>query len=234
MTPRLRGPLFFALTALLALGFARLGWWQVTRLRERRAANAHALTARVAPAIGLDSIALVGALDNRRVELSGQYDLAAEMILRGQSEQGVPGVRILTPLRLAGRDDAVLVQRGFVTSGDARAVERSALREEGFQRVRGIAFTVPAQTGEPLEEAGQLTWRRVDLPAMGARLPYRLLPFVVLQLPDSGLPPLPRRDDLPPLDDGPHLSYAVQWFSFAVTALVVGGLVGFRKPATRA
>ena len=232
MTPRLRGLLFFALTVLLALGFARLGWWQVTRLRERRAANAHALTARAAPAIGLESIGLDGALDNRRVELSGQYDLAAEIILRGQSEQGVPGVRILTPLRLAGREDAVLVQRGFVTSGDARAVELSALREEGFQRVRGIAFIVPAQAGEPLEEGGQLTWRRVDLPAMGARLPYRLLPFVVLQLPDSGLPPLPRRDDLPPLDDGPHLSYAVQWFSFAITALVVGGLVGFRKPVT--
>lgn len=232
MTPRARGMLFFGLTALLASVFLRLGWWQVTRLQARRADNAHALAARAAEPVGLDSIGAIIAFDNRRVDLTGQYDHAAVVVLRGQSEQGVPGVRILTPLRLAGRDDAVLVQRGFVTSGDARSVELSALREEGLLRVRGIAFAIPAQAGEPLEESGQLTWRRVDLPAMGARLPYPLLPFVVLQLPDSSLPQLPRRDDPPLLDDGPHLSYAVQWFSFAVTALVVGGLIGFRKPAT--
>ena len=231
MTPRARGILFFGLTALLALGFARLGWWQLTRLRERRTDNTQALAARAADPVGLDSIGELGALDNRRVDLTGQYDHAAVVVLRGQSEQGVPGVRILTPLRLAGREDAVLVQRGFVTSGDARTVELSGLREAGLLRVRGIAFAVPAQAGEPLEEAGQLTWRRVDLRAIGARFPYRLLPFVVLQLPDSSLPRLPRRDDPPLLDDGPHLSYAVQWFSFAVTALVVGGLIGFRKPA---
>ena len=232
MTPRTRGMLFFGLTAGLALVFLKLGWWQVTRLQARRADNTLALAARTAEPVGLDSIGAVGGLDNRRVDLTGQYDQVAVVVLRGQSEQGVPGVRILTPLRLAGRDDAVLVQRGFVTSGDARTVDLSGLREEGLLRVQGIAFAVPAQAGEPLEEAGQLTWRRVDLAALSARLPYPLLPFVVLQLPDSSLPRLPRRDDPPLLDDGPHLSYAIQWFSFAITALVVGGLVGFRKPAT--
>jgi cytochrome oxidase assembly protein ShyY1 len=33
----------------------------------------------------------------------------------------------------------------------------------------------------------------------------------------------PRRVELPPLDDGPHLSYAIQWFAFATIA--VGGAV---------
>ena len=232
MTPRTRGMAFFGLTALLAVVFLRLGWWQTTRLLERRVHNNLALAARAAEPVGLDSIGMLTVLDNRQVDLIGQYDDAAVVVLRGQSQQGVPGVRILTPLRLAGRADAVLVQRGFVTSGDARTVDLSGLREAGQLRVRGIAFAVPAQAGEPVEEKGQLTWRRVDLPAIGARLPYAVLPFVVLQLPDSSLPRLPRRDDPPALDDGPHLSYAIQWFSFAVTALVVGGLVGFRKPAS--
>jgi surfeit locus 1 family protein len=232
MTPRTRGFLFFGLTLLLACVFLRLSWWQFSRLGERRSANAAHLAARGAAPLGLDSIGEAESVDNRRVELTGQYDLAADVVLRGQSEQGVPGVRIVTPLRLAGRDDAVLVQRGFVTSGDARAVDLSALREEGLQRVEGIAFIVPPQAGEPAEVDGQVTWRRVDFSALGARLPYRLLPFVVLQLPDSALPRLPRRDDPPPLDDGPHLSYAVQWLAFALTALVVGGLVAFRKPVT--
>jgi surfeit locus 1 family protein len=85
--------------------------------------------------------------------------------------------------------------------------------------------------GQPREEDGQLTWRRVDLGALRQRLPYPLAPYLVLQEPDSGLPTQPRRDDPPALDDGPHLTYAIQWFAFAITALVVGSIVGFRpKP----
>ncbi|HEY7681801.1 MAG TPA: SURF1 family cytochrome oxidase biogenesis protein, partial [Gemmatimonadales bacterium] len=76
---------------------------------------------------------------------------------------------------------------------------------------------------------GQLTWRRIDLAALRTRLPYPIHSYVILQLPDSTLPKLPRRDEAPALDDGPHLSYAVQWFGFAVTALVVGGIIGFRR-----
>jgi surfeit locus 1 family protein len=83
--------------------------------------------------------------------------------------------------------------------------------------------------GQPLEQDGRLTWRRIDLAALRARLPYPLRSYYILQAPDSNLPALPRRDDPPALDDGPHLSYAVQWFGFAVTALVVGGIVGFRR-----
>jgi len=30
---------------------------------------------------------------------------------------------------------------------------------------------------------------------------------------------------VPPLDEGPHLSYAIQWFAFATVALVGAGFV---------
>jgi len=45
-------------------------------------------------------------------------------------------------------------------------------------------------------------------------------PFVVqLESPDPTRG-LPRRWPPPTFDDGPHLSYAIQWFSFALIALV--------------
>jgi cytochrome oxidase assembly protein ShyY1 len=31
--------------------------------------------------------------------------------------------------------------------------------------------------------------------------------------------------DPPPLDDGPHLSYAIQWFAFTLIALVFAGIM---------
>src|SRR5512143_3715950 len=115
MAPRTRGYVFFGLTLALALGFVRLGIWQLTRLRERRAGNAIALAARALPPLDLDdpgALAAIApeALDNRRVRATGRYDHAAEIVLRGQSEQGVAGVRIVTPLRLLRGDTAVLVQ----------------------------------------------------------------------------------------------------------------------------
>jgi surfeit locus 1 family protein len=227
---------FFVGCVLAAGIFGRLGIWQVSRLQERRAVNARTLAARALPPLMLDepgeTIGLdLARLNNRRVRVTGRYDHAAEVVIRDQSEGGVPGVRIVTPLRPLRGDAAILVQRGYVTSGDARRVDLAPLREEGVKVVTGLLFAQPdtGVQGDPLELDGQLTWRRIDLAALRTRLPYPIHSYVILQLPDSTLPKLPRRDEAPALDDGPHLSYAVQWFGFAVTALVVGGIIGFRR-----
>lgn len=236
MSPRPRALLFFAGCLAAATLFTRLGVWQLSRLSERRDRNAIALAARARPSISLDDSLEAGRLTgatatNRRVRITGRYDHGAEIVIRGQSEGGVPGVRIVTPLRPLWGDSAVLVHRGFVTSGDARTVNLGALHEDGIVTVTGIAFEGPAPgvSGEPRKEGGQLTWRRLDLEMLRKRLPYPLRSYTILQLPDTSLPKLPRRDDPPALDDGPHLSYAVQWFSFAITALAVGTIIGFRR-----
>ena len=231
MTPRARGYLFFGITVALAAVFARLGIWQLSRLAERRAYNRGVAEARARPAVSLDSGGVPTAeLMHRQVVVTGEYDPAGELVLRGQSVKGVAGVRLITPLRIAGKDSAVLVQRGFVPSPDAMTVDREAFREAGRVTVAGIA-TVLADTGPSGDERtlnGQATWRRVDLRAARARVHYPLLPLLILQTPDSSLPASPRRDEPPSLDDGPHLSYAIQWFAFAITALVAGVLVGLR------
>ena len=76
-----------------------------------------------------------------------------------------------------------------------------------------------------MQHEGQTTWGRLDLAALRAALPYQLYPYSIQQLPDSTLPRFPRRQPPPPLDDGPHLNYAIQWFSFALIALVFAGIM---------
>jgi surfeit locus 1 family protein len=233
MTPRARGYLFFGITLVLAAVFVRLGVWQLSRLSERRAHNRSALAARGLPVVPLGQPGMpgIGTLANRRVTVTGRYDHAGEVVVRSQTEQGVAGVRIVTPLQPLTGDTAVLVQRGFVPSPDAMTVDPAPLREEGTVSVAGIAFVLPdsGASGEPRELNGRLTWRRVDLPALRRRLGYPIAPLLVLQSPDSALPSQPRRDEPPALDDGPHLSYALQWFAFAITAVTVGGIIGFRR-----
>ena len=64
------------------------------------------------------------------------------------------------------------------------------------------------------------TYAHVDLTRMAAQLPYPLLPYYIQlqqQSPaQSGTLPVP--PPAPELDDGPHLGYALQWFSFATIA----------------
>lgn len=217
------------LIALLVLAGAVCVWlafWQLGRLGERRAANRIAEEAQDAPAVRLpEDAGAAGDLAHRRVEAVGRYDPANEIVIRGEALHGLPGVHVVTPLRMEGSEAALLVNRGFVPSPDAVTAEIEGLREEGELRVEGIALPIPAGDGRPIERRGRVTWARLDRNALAERIPYPILPVYLRQSPDSALPQLPRRLSPPVLDDGPHLMYAVQWFLFAGMSVVFAFLV---------
>jgi surfeit locus 1 family protein len=169
------------------------------------------------------------AVAERRVRARGHYDHAHDIVVRGREYGGVPGVEIVSPLRLADGKTAVLVNRGFVPAPDAVTVSSDSLREPGEKQVEGIALPIASGGGRPLERGGRTTWARLDLEALQARLPYPIYPVYIRQSPDSALPRFPRRLDPPVLDDGPHLSYAIQWFAFAVIAVVFAGVIARQK-----
>jgi surfeit locus 1 family protein len=213
----------------VALVCARLGLWQVHRLRERRAVNAAALAARSKPPVTMDKSEPGAGLIDRRVVASGRYDDDHAIILRGRVYQGVPGVEIVSPLLLDHGQSAVLVNRGFVPAPDAFTVDPDSWREPGTVRVEGIALPIGSAGGAPLQRGEETTWARLDLEALRARLPYPISPVYIRQLPDSSLPRFPRRLEPLSLDDGPHLSYAIQWFSFSILAVVFGIVIARQK-----
>ncbi len=184
---------------LVAAVCVRLGIWQLDRLAQRRARNA-ALAARLAlPPLTVTSSTPADSARERRVVAHGVYDFAAERTWVGRSFQGTPGVALITPLRLAD-GAAVLVDRGWAPSPDAFHVDHTLYGEPDTATVTGIAL-IPPRGGGDVSVAG-------------------FLPFVIQLETRDPLAGLPRRWPLPALDNGPHLSYAIQWFSFAVIALV--------------
>ena len=156
----------------------------------------------------------------RRLHARGVYDYAGERLWRPRAYEGVPGVALITPVKLAD-GSAVLVDRGWAPSPDAYHIDQRAYREPDTADVVGIGMAAPRGRGD------------VDPAKLRDSLPYPLLPFILQQLPPSTAlhrPPPPRlvRSPLPDLGDGPHLSYAIQWFSFAVI-IVVGSVALARK-----
>lgn len=201
----------------------RLGIWQVHRLQQRRTANAAALAARSAPELVLTGEGPAPeTASNRRVEAVGHYDHRHDIVLRGREYRGVPGVEIVSPLLLRSGKMAVLVNRGFVPSPDAVTADPDTLREPGELRVHGIALPIDTTGGAPLQSGQRTTWSRLDLKALRDSLPYPIDPVYIRLSPDTTRRRFPRPLDPPVLDDGPHLSYAIQWFSFAVLTLVFG------------
>ena len=57
-------------------------------------------------------------------------------------------------------------------------------------------------------------------------VPYPVAPVYVVVLGDSAIAPdRLARLTVPPLGEGPHLNYAIQWFAFALIALAGAGVV---------
>ncbi len=206
--------------------FTRLGVWQLRRLAERRAFNAH-LDARLAatpsPVASLPADSAAG--HYRRVTAVGTWDFERQVVLTARSRSGSPGVHVLTPLRLS-RGATVMVNRGWVYSADAKTIDLTRWRERGdTATVTGYAETWWGSDTSTVP-GGARAVRSLDSSAVAARVGAAILPYYVVQTSDSANSSTrPVRLGEPVLDDGSHRSYAIQWFSFALIAVVGGSLL---------
>ncbi len=235
------GPLLVVLVVAAAAVMVGLGIWQLQRLVERRALNTE-IRARMAQA----PVALArqtGQLPEYTPILAqGVYDFANEIVLRNRAHDEAPGVHVLTPLRLAAGDTAVLIDRGWIPYIQADAAGRAPLDgPKGVVTVTGIARSSQARTFALLPAdptAGPTAprldaWFWVNIPQIQGQMPYPLLPFFVEAAPvaDQSILPISGYDI--DLSDGPHLSYAVQWFAFTAI-LLAGSVVLWRQGLRRA
>jgi surfeit locus 1 family protein len=211
----------------------RLGVWQLDRLAWRRGQNALVAARGAAPALPLDSLRLADTTVThwRRVAVVGVADHAGELVLASRSQAGMPGVQLLTPVRPLGAgwgDTAVLVLRGFVGAPDGRTIDFVRAQEGDTLQLEALvtSFPPPRPGGVRLPSAPRAV-RQLHRDSLAAQLGRPLVPAVLLALGDTAVRDVTRPARVPPPSpgDGPHLSYALQWFSFALVFLL--GFGGF-------
>jgi len=212
---------------LVAAACVRLSFWQQARLRERRSHNARLLRARRMPplrAAALVRIPFADSLAQRPAMAEGTFDTPRTVILRNRWHGDRQGVEVVTPMLLPG-GLAVLVDRGWLPSPDGLRSEWRQLPARPRELVGLLQAFAPNrdQGGEAVLPGGggappETTWRALDVAALRARLPYPVASFWVRQLPDPADPGPPLRATPEAPDDGPHLSYAIQWAVFAAAA----------------
>ncbi len=203
----------------------KLGIWQLDRLHGRRDVNARIRVGLALPARPLGDLLAdhpATALGFRQVTVTGTYETSDEVILYGRTLDGENGNHLLTPLRPSDGGPLVIVDRGWVPfEMDSPPVDAAA-PPSGEVTVTGALFPPDAMGGGALTTP---TVSRVDLTQLAATFGEDVLPMYVLLAEQDPAQPndLPRPAPLPELTEGPHLSYAIQWFAFAMIALV--GLV---------
>jgi surfeit locus 1 family protein len=238
-------PAGIAGTILLAIVVAvcvRLGFWQLSRLDERRALNAGVAARLEQEPIGdLARLADTTGVSYRIATASGHYDNERYVVLPGRSRAGVPGVHLIMPLRLIGRSDAVLVNRGWVPAPDAASIDARDFAVAEPVDVRGLVMPFPgraqslAQRETPLAaDTFTHVLYRIDEVALRRQFPYRLLDVMLQELDVAGGPRYPTQLEPPPLDEGPHLGYALQWFGFALIGVIGWFALVLRPVRTRA
>ena len=219
----------------------RLGLWQLNRLEQRRANNVQILGQASAPSLDLNGVSAPDSLlplTYRLATARGAYDFENEVILRNQVWNNEHGVHIVTPLQLADSELTVMVDRGWIPITDYSPGEWPRLGETGLIEVQGIlrqtqlpnTFGFRPET-TVAEDENRLAWTYLNLALLGDQVQGPLLPMYLQLVPGDESPTIPAawpRSALPfpnppelVLDEGPHLSYAIQWFLFA-SILAVG------------
>ncbi len=222
-----------ALTAALCVLFVHLGRWQWDKGLWRQAEWD-------AFARGADQAIVLGARDPaelarfQRVEVSGTFDAARQFLLDNRTHAGQAGYEVLTPLVLDG-DRVLLVDRGWVPfTGFRDRLPDVHLQARGVVTITGRVDNLPAPglaLGRAPPPPGG-AWPKVtsypDMNQLARALGRPLAGRIVLL--DPAAPFGYVRDWQPPgLSPARHLAYAIQWWGFAATLIIIWAVLSAPK-----
>jgi surfeit locus 1 family protein len=216
------------LALVLTTAFIAAGIWQIARNDEAHRKLQEAKAAFAAPAPGISTINVAaGAGTSSRATATGTF-FGSDALLRNQLRGSASGYDVLSPLRL---DDgtAVIIDRGWISLDRLVSGALDTARPTGPVTVRGVLQPVAAlRPGEQVQvEDGLSSLPRVDVARLGGSgggtgkfLPAYLVAQSISPTPAPAAPALPKPTSNAEVNQVDHISYAIQWFSFAAIAVI--------------
>ncbi len=230
---RFRPSLLPGVAALAAIALTvSLGNWQTRRAEEKLAlgrdldnAARHAVLA--LPPRPVDA----HDYEFRRISARGEYSARHTILLDNKVLRGTPGYAVVTPLKIAGGDMYVLVNRGWVAAGVRRDILPQIRTPAATETVEGIAV-VPSKR---ILELGANTvegrvWQNLVLARYAKWSGLKLQP-IVLQQTSNATDGLERAWARPDTGVNMHCGYAFQWYALATTILIAYVGFSFKRAA---
>ncbi len=218
---------------------ASLGQWQWGRAQQKIERQAEIesrsqLAPLEADALRDPAVAAPGSgLLHRQVVLRGQWLAAHSVYLDNRQMQGRPGFYVLTPLRLAGSDAAVLVQRGWIARDfQDRSRLAPVQTPAGEVTVTGRIAPAPAKLYEFDGPGAGPIRQNLDIAAFRAETGLPLVDASVIQVGPASEGLL---RDWPVVASGAdkNYGYAFQWWALSGLILIIYVWFQFIAPRRR-
>lgn len=222
-------------TILLLPVFISLGFWQLNRAEEKQAILDLRNERLALSEYNVDSIpANLGDIEYRKLSIKGRYLNQYQIYIDNKVHQGQVGYQIVTPLQLSGRDEVILVNRGWIkASGDRRRLP-TIVNNDNEVTLKGTLKLNSKDIVTFLNDNNRLgtDWpalvRWVDPLALDKDIEGAVAPFLFLQdeLPEDEL-----KRQWHFINSSPEksVSYAMQWFSFALLLLIIYVAVNLKR-----
>jgi surfeit locus 1 family protein len=228
---RFRPDLLPTLAAIITMAvMIKLGFWQYGKAQakaslqqtyDQRAADAY-----TAIPSSIDDVEL---WRYRKLEGKGRYLTELQILLDNQVEKEQAGYHVITPFKTES-GALVLVDRGWIPVGDrARLPEVDTPAEvvhvSGFSWIPSTKYfelATPDSTWQPV-------WQNLDLARYTKASGLQVLPLVIRLDANSQAGGFVRNWVRPAENIEKHLGYALQWWGFAATVLVIWIFVNLRK-----
>jgi len=225
---RLLRPAWLLTHVLVVAAFfvmVNLGFWQLGRLDDRQVANAlveERMAEPAGPLMEMVDMADPEASVHMGVQVTGTFDPDREVYVVNRTRDGRPGVNVVTLFQSGA--GPVAVDRGFLPrQAYLGGEERYWAVPDGEAVVTGRVRTTRTSRSGNGDEVDV-----IDLVGLSERWAVPLLPVYIEATSGAAAVDYPLGPPAPDLTDGSHLGYAVQWFVFALIALVGYPLVVVR------
>lgn len=214
--------------------FIALGQWQWHKATVKSDLQAELDSRSAQPAVQLTGATVDAAtLRYRQVKVRGIYEPARQILVDNRVHREQAGYHVLTPLHIEGSEARVLVNRGWIPAGADHSQVPAVATPNGSVELSGIAivpgtrfFTLAAETPT---SGWSPVWQNLDLARYRAAAGFPLLPVVIQLDPDSTAAGFVREWPRPAERLEQHLSYALQWWGFALATVAIWLFVNWRR-----
>jgi surfeit locus 1 family protein len=214
--------------------FIKLGLWQYNKAELRKEIQSSYNASLDQDALVLpDNLTDVDAWKYKKVKVKGQYETKYQILLDNQVEENVAGFHVITPLRLDGSNDYVLINRGWVAGG-ANHTDIPTINTPDYSlEIIGFVW-VPSKKIFSLESDNEKSswktvWQHMDMERYQKSIPIHILPLVIKLDSKSNAGGFVRKWQLPASKIATNMGYAYQWFGFTIASILIFLFTSIKK-----
>ncbi len=223
--------------------FIHFGFWQYHKAQQKMAVQAVYNQAKVNGALpfplSLPADLSPADWQYKKIVVHGEYEPRYQFLLDNQVENNQAGFHVITPLKIAGTAQYVLVNRGWIAGNSTHSHLPSFSTPSGLQTVLGQVW-VPSKKIFSLESkasrlsqaqdaAWPMLWQNMRIAQYQARVPFSVSDMAIKLDPASEAGGFVRNWTVSAERITTHMGYAYQWFGFALATLLIFIYMSFSK-----